>query len=165
MKKIITILCIAMSWTTYGQIQQDVNKTSGTVSTPINDIDSIRFNSGTGVMEVILNNEDVESHTISDIDNVTFFGPPTAVTATGAPNPICVGSSLALTGGATNATSWSWTGPNGFTSTIQNPTITNITTADAGVYTLTASNAFGAAAPVNTASVTVTAPPSAGTLS
>lgn len=84
---------------------------------------------------------------------------PTAVTASAAPNPICVGSTLTLTGGATNATSWNWTGPNGFSSILQNPTITTITTASAGVYTLTASNACAAAAPVSTASVTVSAAP------
>ena len=90
---------------------------------------------------------------------------PTGVTASAAPNPICVGSTLTLTGGATDATSWAWTGPNSFTSTSQSPTIASITTSGAGIYTLTASNACGAAPAVNTASVTVNAPLSAGTLS
>lgn len=81
---------------------------------------------------------------------------PTGVSATAAPNPICEGSDLTLTGGATGATSWSWTGPNGYTSSSQSPTITGITTAGAGVYTLTASNTCGSASAVNTASVTVT---------
>ena len=86
---------------------------------------------------------------------------PTGVTASAAPNPICEGGTLSLTGGATDATSWSWTGPNGFTSSSQNPTIVGITTAGAGVYTLTASNACGGSAPpVNTASVVVSAAPS-----
>lgn len=163
MKKIFTILCIAMSWTTYGQIQQDINKTSGTVSNAINDIDSIRFNSVTGVMEVVLNSGNVDSHTISDIDSVTFgpTAPPTSVTATAAPNPVCEDSSLTLTGGATNATSWSWTGPNGFASNLQSPTITNITPADAGVYTLIASNTFGPAVAVSTVSVTINTVPTA----
>ena len=73
----------------------------------------------------------------------------------GSSNPICEGN-LTLTGGATGATSWSWTGPNGYTSSSQSPTITGITTAGAGVYTLTASNTCGSASAVNTASVTVT---------
>ncbi len=81
--------------------------------------------------------------------------PPTGVTAVATPNPICVGETLNLSGSATDgATSWSWTGPNGFTSTLQNPTIPNITTAGAGVYTLTASNACGSAT-ATTAAVTV----------
>ncbi len=79
---------------------------------------------------------------------------PTDVTAVATPNPIYVGQTLNLNGSATGATSWSWTGPNGFTSTLQNPTIPNITTAGAGVYTLTASNACGSAT-ATTATVTV----------
>ncbi len=161
MKRIITILCIAFSWVAYGQIQQNVNKTSGSASNLINDIDSIRFNSSTAVMEIILNNGNVESHTISDIDNVTFElkSPPTGVTASASPNPICEDSTLTLSGVAVDATSWSWTGPNGFTSSLQNPTIINISPVNAGVYTLIASNPFGSAASVNTAAVVVNAVP------
>jgi uncharacterized protein (TIGR02145 family) len=85
---------------------------------------------------------------------------PTGVAALAGANPICVGSTLTLTGSATGATSWAWTGPNGFTSTLQNPTIAGITTAGAGVYTLIASNTCGSATAVNTASVTVNAVPS-----
>lgn len=83
---------------------------------------------------------------------------PSAVTASAAPNPVCAGSTLTLTGGATGATTWSWTGPNTFTSTLQSPTIASITTAGAGVYTLTASNTCGSV-PATTASVIVVATP------
>jgi hypothetical protein len=68
---------------------------------------------------------------------------PSSVTATANPNPICAGQTLSLTGSATGATSWSWSGPDGFTSSLQNPTISNITTLGAGVYTLTATNGCG----------------------
>jgi len=34
---------------------------------------------------------------------------PTGVSASASPNPICAGSNLTLTGGATDATCWSWT--------------------------------------------------------
>jgi len=80
---------------------------------------------------------------------------PTAVTASATPSPICIGSTLILTGGATGATSWSWTGPNAFTSALQSPTISSITAAGAGIYSLTASNSCGAAAAVSITSVTV----------
>ena len=53
--------------------------------------------------------------------------------------PYCAGSSIQLNG--TGGTSYSWTGPNGFTSNLQNPTIPNSTAANAGTYTLTTSNA------------------------
>jgi hypothetical protein len=39
--------------------------------------------------------------------------------------------------------SYSWTGPNGFTSSVQNPTITGVTAAAAGTYTLTVTNSTG----------------------
>ncbi len=84
---------------------------------------------------------------------------PTGVSTSVNPNPVCPGANLNLVGNATGATSWSWTGPNGFTSNLQNPTITGITAAGAGVYHLTASNTCGSAAVVNTASVTVRAQP------
>ena len=84
---------------------------------------------------------------------------PTSVSATATPNPVCAGTTLSLTGAATDATSWSWTGPNGYTSTLQSPPITNVTSAMAGVYSLTAYNSGCPASPVNTASVTVNAIP------
>ncbi len=49
-------------------------------------------------------------------------------------SPICVGSTLNLTSGL--GTSYNWTGPNGFTSTQQNPIILNATSANAGTYTV-----------------------------
>ncbi|MDD3738360.1 MAG: hypothetical protein PHP31_03605 [Lentimicrobiaceae bacterium] len=52
-----------------------------------------------------------------------------------------------------NVTAWQWTGPNGFTSTEQNPTITNLTSAKCGVYTVTVTDNNGC---TNSASVTVT---------
>jgi gliding motility-associated-like protein len=39
-----------------------------------------------------------------------------------------------------------WTGPNGFSSDIQNPTITNFSDNTVGVYTLTITNSFGCTA-------------------
>lgn len=50
-------------------------------------------------------------------------------------SPTCPGSTIQLT--ASGGTSYSWTGPNGFTSTRQNPTIPNATIANAGVYSCT----------------------------
>lgn len=48
-------------------------------------------------------------------------------------SPVCTNSTLQLH--ATGGTAYSWTGPNGFTSTQQNPAITNATAANAGTYT------------------------------
>lgn len=52
--------------------------------------------------------------------------------------PVCVGSTLQLTSNATGTISW--TGPNGFTSTQQNPEITNVSAAAAGTYYVTSNN-------------------------
>ncbi len=46
--------------------------------------------------------------------------------------------------------SYSWSGPNGFTSTLQNPTITNATSAKAGNYTLVVTNNNGCSASATT---------------
>jgi gliding motility-associated-like protein len=48
-------------------------------------------------------------------------------------SPVCINSTLQLN--ASGGTSYSWTGPNGFTSNQQNPTIPNAATNNAGTYT------------------------------
>lgn len=85
--------------------------------------------------------------------NINIINIPSSVSASGSPNPVCLGSTFNLTGSASEATSWSWTGPGGFTSSAQNPVITNFGISNAGVYTLTATNACGSSSPVNTASI------------
>jgi hypothetical protein len=58
-------------------------------------------------------------------------------------SPVCVGTPLTLTGGAAGLT-YSWSGPSGFTSSLQSPTVSaTATAAMAGTYTLTVSNALG----------------------
>jgi hypothetical protein len=66
---------------------------------------------------------------------------PTAVA-----NTPCAGGDLNLVGGPSGMASYSWTGPNGFTSSVQNPTITGVTAAAAGTYTLTVTNSSGVSA-------------------
>jgi len=62
-------------------------------------------------------------------------------TATASNNgPICVGTTLHLTGGPSGMASYAWTGPNGFTSNLQNPSIVNAGTAAAGPYSLVVTN-------------------------
>ncbi|UOX33857.1 T9SS type B sorting domain-containing protein [Flavobacterium sediminilitoris] len=55
-------------------------------------------------------------------------------------NP-CIGSNLELT--ASGGTNYSWTGPNGFTSTDQNPIIPNATVANNGQYSCTVTGTGG----------------------
>jgi gliding motility-associated-like protein len=82
---------------------------------------------------------------------VTVNTIPTA-TATGTAL-VCVGQTITL-GVTTTATSYTWSGPNTFSSNTQNPTITNAAAINSGVYTVTvASNGCTA---VSTFSVNVT---------
>jgi gliding motility-associated-like protein len=66
--------------------------------------------------------------------NVSISNPTTSASNTG---PFCVGTTIQLNSPA--ATSYTWSGPGGFTSNLQNPTIANATAAMGGVYTLTVS--------------------------
>jgi uncharacterized repeat protein (TIGR01451 family) len=55
-------------------------------------------------------------------------------------SPVAVGGTLTLAANAGGgATTYSWTGPNGFTSTSASPSIANVTTAAGGTYYVTAS--------------------------
>jgi gliding motility-associated-like protein len=55
--------------------------------------------------------------------------------------PYCAGALVQLNGSGGNATStYTWTGPNGFSSSLQNPTIVSSTAANAGTYNLTVSS-------------------------
>lgn len=75
-------------------------------------------------------------------------------TATAASNgPVCIGSSLDLTGGDNGMSSYDWAGPDGFVSSSQSPNVSsNVTPAMAGTYTITVSDGLCS----NTASVVVT---------
>lgn len=55
--------------------------------------------------------------------------------------PLCVGGNLSLT--TNTAVAYLWTGPGGFSSTIQNPGISGVNLINGGVYTLQATNSIG----------------------
>lgn len=75
-------------------------------------------------------------------------------TATANPNPICIGGTLNLD--VTAGTSYSWSGPNNFTSSIKNPSIPNIQMSGNGLYSVTVSNANGC---IDIATIDVTVTP------
>ncbi len=78
--------------------------------------------------------------------------------------PYCEGATIALSTPTVAGATYSWTGPSGFTSALQNPTRSNATTADAGTYsvTLTVSGCTSAA---GTTSVVVNPAPATPTAS
>jgi uncharacterized delta-60 repeat protein len=71
-------------------------------------------------------------------------------------SPVCVGNSLNLSATTVTGATYSWTGPNGFTSTLQNPVIGGVAAAAAGTYSVTAT-ANGCAGPARTTTVVVNA--------
>ena len=140
------------TWT----VPSDATIESGQLSTAI----TVNFGTATGNMCVTASNACGNSS--QSCITITYFSAPTSVTASAGPNPICIGNSLTLTGGASGATSWAWSGPNAFTSTSQSTTLSITGTVQGGVYTVTATNSCGLAT-VSTSSVTVKPLPSAPT--
>lgn len=90
--------------------------------------------------------------------------PTPAAPTVGSNSPICAGQNLNLTSNTVAGATYSWTGPNSFTSALEDPTITGATTAATGTYSLTVT-VGGCTSAQSTVSVIVAAPPSAPTLS
>jgi uncharacterized protein (TIGR02145 family) len=161
MKNFIYLVLVLSSLTAYGQIIQNVNKTSGTVPKPITQIDSIRFNTVTNQMEIIQTNGNAENHVISDIINVTFSGQLIGtLTTIDCANATTTGTLTSGTAANAVSTSISYTGGNAGTYSAQN-------VASTGVTGLTATLAAGTFANGN-GSVTYTitgTPTSSGTAS
>jgi hypothetical protein len=91
------------------------------------------------------------------LDDISF-GTLSPVTFAAAPNanngvPICVGNTMNLAAnlqGGSSPFTYSWTGPNSFTSNLQNPTITNVTIANSGTYTISVTDGYGCPITANT---------------
>ena len=73
---------------------------------------------------------------------------PLPTPTAGSNSPQCFGSTLNLT--SAGGTSYSWVGPNSFNSALQSPSITNVTTASTGTYTVTITDANGCVADAST---------------
>ena len=64
---------------------------------------------------------------------------PLPVVTIGSNSPVCIGSTLNLT--ATGGTTYSWTGPNSYSSSVQNPTRPGVTASMAGIYNVLVTDA------------------------
>jgi hypothetical protein len=115
--------------------------------------------SGTYVVTATVSGCSTAASTVATVNAVP--GAPVA----GNSGPLCAGGTLQLAASTVPGATYAWTGPNGFTSAAQNPTIPNATAAASGVYTVTASvggcasPAGSTSATVNGASAAITAPP------
>ena len=89
---------------------------------------------------------------------VTITDPSAPVVTIGSNSAICAGQALNLTSTSSlqNST-FAWSGPNGFSSTQQNPTLSNATTAATGTYTVVVS--AGSCSTTMTTQVTVNPSP------
>jgi gliding motility-associated-like protein len=87
-------------------------------------------------------------------NTTTVIVNPLPVVNPGSNSPVCTGGSLNLNVGA--AASYTWSGPNGYSSNVQNPTIANASSSLAGVYSVTVTSAAGC---VDFNSVTVAVTP------
>ncbi len=99
---------------------------------------------------------------------VTILVTPSVATPTATSNgPRCVGDTLRLFATTTTpGVTYNWAGPNGFTSTQQNPIITNVGTVNAGTYSVTAtSTGSGCQSFAGTVTVVVNTIPAAPTAS
>lgn len=71
---------------------------------------------------------------------------------------VCQGANVYLLANASGASSYSWIGPFGYTSAVQNPTLTNVLPAQTGAYTVTANFVVGTTtcATQNTVTINIT---------
>jgi hypothetical protein len=92
--------------------------------------------SGTYTLTASYNGCSSTSNTIVSINNSAA-----PLITTSSNSPVCSGQTLNLSASSsiTNAT-YNWTGPNGFSSTLLSPSISNITTISSGTYTLSGNN-------------------------
>ncbi len=77
---------------------------------------------------------------------VTINTPPSV--SANSNSPVCAGSTINLT--SSGGVSYSWTGANGFISSLQNPIKTNASAANAGAYTVIVTDANGCTASAST---------------
>jgi choice-of-anchor A domain-containing protein len=88
---------------------------------------------------------------------VTVSPPITLTAGRNTNNPYCLGENVGLWASSPTSGTFSWSGPSGFTSSVQNPTLSNLTNAMAGTYTVTLTNSLGCSAVAST-NVTIYCP-------
>ncbi|MCP9763282.1 Ig-like domain-containing protein, partial [Lacihabitans soyangensis] len=74
--------------------------------------------------------------TSSNINGSVTVNTTPATPSISSNSPLCVGNNLSLSSPLVSGATYSWTGPNGFSSSLQNPGINNVTTAAGGTYSL-----------------------------
>jgi len=105
----------------------------------------------------------VDENGCSDVANTTVVINEQPVAGANNTGPACEGSDIELNGNATGGTpgyTYQWSGPGGFSTGSQNPTLSHVNESDAGVYVLTVTDKEGCKDTANT-TVVVWEPPTA----
>jgi hypothetical protein len=153
----------------------DLFLSTGTGATSANSVvrltDAAGFNSAINITSSTTIYTAASGNTIKGVAfaPITSCTPP-AITSITSNTDICAGTSLnfSLTATGSAALTYAWTGPNSFTSALQNPSIASATTAATGTYFVTVTNSCGnssssTAATVNALPVAVITPGGATT--
>ena len=70
-------------------------------------------------------------------------------------SPVCEGGDIKLTSSNISGGTYQWTGPNGFTSSVQDPVIPNVSQAKAGDYSLIVTNANGCSSIISNVTISI----------
>lgn len=120
------------------------------------------LNSFAGTYSVIVSANNCNS--LAGSTTVLINNVPTSPTAS-SNGPLCIGQTLSLSATSIAGATYSWSGPNGFTSNAQNPIRTSLTTLDGGNYSViaTVNGCASLASVVNVQITTLTPSPVATT--
>ena len=102
-----------------------------------------------GAVTVAVTNPDLQAGSLASAYTYSCSWTPTAVNG----GPYCEGETISLWAPTVSGAAYFWTGPNGFSSSVQNPTIPGATAVNAGTYSVTVTAAGCASAPGTTAVV------------
>ena len=110
--------------------------------------------SDAGLYSVIATVNSCSSLSASITISVSASAPSPTVSSN---SPVCAGQTLNLFASNVAGATYSWTGPNGYTSNAQNPVISNVTAAGGGTYSVTAATATCGTSPASNINVIVNA--------
>jgi gliding motility-associated-like protein len=128
----------------------------GVAQTPVTGTTPISLGNSAGVYEITSISDGTCSLDVSATETIVINPIPVATAGTSTAT-LCAGESILLTGNTTTGT-YAWTGPGGFTSTSEDPTINNATVNQSGTYTLIVTE-NGCVSPPSTVDITVNAVP------
>jgi hypothetical protein len=110
--------------------------TGGTPSTSTSQNPTVAYNTAGTYAVALTATNGFGSNTKTQTGYITVKAIPATPSAS-SNSPVCLGSTINLTTAAVAGATYNWTGPSTFTSSSQNPTRSNSTTAMAGTYSLT----------------------------